>query len=69
MPRVQVHRFDVRSRDERDLRNRLATFGRAVHAQDGSILDISWEPPSPSGDIVATVVYELPCTAMPDDAA
>lgn len=68
MQSFEVHRFEVRSRDERDLRNRLVTFGRAVHARDGSILDVRWGPQSAQG-CVATVLYELPLETMPDDAA
>jgi len=65
----EIHRFELRSRDERDLRNRLATFRSSVQARDGAILDVRWGPQSPLGQFVATVLYELPAGTLPDDAA
>lgn len=66
---LEVHRFELRSHDERDLRNRLRTFRHAVHARDGFVLDICWAPQTAQGQWIATVVYELPSDAEPDDAA
>ncbi len=65
----EVHHFELRSRDERELRNRIATFGRAVCARDGVILDVTFGPRSTQGLWAATVVYELPAMTLPDDAA
>lgn len=68
MRRLETHRFELRSADERDLRNRLRTFRHAVHARDGVVLDIFWAPRT-LGQWVATVVYELPATSSSADAA
>lgn len=65
---IDVHNFELRARDERELRNRVATFGRAVCARDGAILDVTWGSRSPKGEWVAKVVYELPRFAGADAA-
>ena len=69
MPGFEVHRFELRSHDERDLDSRLRTFRHAVHSRQGAILDIQWAPRTSKGHLVATVLYELPCATGHDDAA
>ena len=67
MRRLDVHRFEVRSQDEEDLRDRLEAFGRAVFARGGSIVDITWAAEPTDGDWFVTVVYKMPSEEMPDD--
>ena len=59
----EIRRFDLLGRDEEHLRQRLATFCRAVQLRTGAILEVRWAPQRAQAQCGASVVYELPVSA------